>query len=135
MAAILVVEDNNLASEVLVRRLARRGHTVTSAANGLEGVTKAQAQLPDIILMDMDMPVVNGWEATRLLKSNDVTNGIPIIAVTAHFSEEDREKAMAAGCDAHESKPVEIDRLLELMESLLQKRRMEFANRFKKQRR
>jgi CheY-like chemotaxis protein len=135
MATILVVEDNTLASEVLVRRLSRRGHAVTSASNGLEGVTKAQAELPDIILMDMDMPIVDGWEATRLLKAGAATQTIPIIAITALSSDEDREKSIAAGCDAHEKKPVEIDRLLELMESLMLKRRMDFANRFKKQRR
>ena len=116
---ILLVEDNEMNRDMLSRRLERRGHTVVCAVDGGEGVAKAQAEAPDLILMDMSLPVVDGWEATRQLKTHPQTAGIPVIALTAHAMAGDREKALEAGCDDYDSKPIELPRLLTKIETLL----------------
>ncbi len=121
MAKILLVEDNEMNRDMLSRRLERRGYVVVMAVDGNEGVAKAQSENPDLILMDMSLPVLDGWEATKLLKSFPVTMKIPIIALTAHAMAGDREKAMEAGCDDYDTKPIELTRLLEKVEALLKK--------------
>jgi two-component system cell cycle response regulator DivK len=120
MARILLVEDNEMNRDMLSRRLIRRGYEVILAQDGQEGINAAQTQSPDLILMDMSLPVVDGWEATRRLKDAPATAGIPVVALTAHALTDDREKATRAGCDAYETKPVELPRLLETIERLLQ---------------
>jgi two-component system cell cycle response regulator DivK len=119
MAKILLVEDNEMNRDMLSRRLIRNGHEVSIAIDGQQGVDMALAQLPDLILMDMSLPVIDGWEATRLVRANDATRGIPVIALTAHAMAGDREKAMDAGCDDYDTKPVEITRLLGKITTLL----------------
>jgi CheY-like chemotaxis protein len=119
MARILLVEDNEDNRDMLSRRLERKGHDVTMAVDGGQGVEMARAQLPDLILMDMSLPVLDGWEATRQLKAGPETAGIPIIALTAHAMAGDREKAIQAGCDDYDIKPVELPRLLGKIASLL----------------
>ena len=119
MAKILLVEDNEMNRDMLSRRLERKGYTVVLAVDGAEGVAKAQAERPDLILMDMSLPVLDGWEATRQLKADDVTKAIPIIALTAHAMAEDERKAREAGCDDYDTKPVELPRLLGKIEALL----------------
>ena len=119
MARILLVEDNEMNRDMLSRRLVRRGYEVVIAVDGAEGVDIATAQKPDLILMDMSLPVMDGWEATRRLKAAEDTAAIPVIALTAHAMDSDREKAMAAGCDDYDTKPVELDRLLGKIEQLL----------------
>jgi CheY-like chemotaxis protein len=121
MAKILLVEDNEMNRDMLGRRLQRRGHEVLIAVDGAEGVAMAQADAPDLILMDMILPVMDGWEATRRLKSASDTRSIPVIALTAHAMSGDREKAIEAGCDDYDTKPVEFDRLLAKIEALLSK--------------
>ncbi|HUL11024.1 MAG TPA: response regulator [Methylococcaceae bacterium] len=121
MAKILLVEDNEMNRDMLGRRLQRRGHEVLIAVDGAEGVAMAQADAPDLILMDMILPVMDGWEATRRLKSASETRSIPVIALTAHAMSGDREKAIEAGCDDYDTKPVEFDRLLAKIEALLSK--------------
>jgi CheY-like chemotaxis protein len=121
MASILLVEDNEMNRDMLSRRLERKGYEVIMAVDGAEGVAKAESELPDIILMDMSLPILDGWEATRRLKSNDRTRNIPIIAQTAHAMAGDREKCLEAGCDDYATKPVELRVLLEKIEKLLQK--------------
>jgi len=116
---ILLVEDNEMNRDMLSRRLTKRGYEVSIAVDGAEGLEKARAEAPDLILMDMSLPVIDGWEATRQLKSEDATRGIPVVALTAHAMSTDRDKALEAGCDAYETKPVELPRLLEAMEKLL----------------
>jgi two-component system cell cycle response regulator DivK len=116
---ILLVEDNEMNRDMLSRRLARKGYEVSIAVNGLEGVEKAQTELPDIILMDMSLPELDGWEATRRLKSAEETNKIPILGLSAHAMAGDREKAMQAGCNDYDTKPVEFKRLLGKIEELL----------------
>ncbi len=116
---ILLVEDNEMNRDMLSRRLTRKGYEVSIAVNGLEGVEKAQTELPDIILMDMSLPELDGWEATRRLKSAEETNKIPILGLSAHAMAGDREKAMQAGCDDYDTKPVEFKRLLGKIEELL----------------
>lgn len=116
---ILLVEDNEMNRDMLSRRLARKGYEVSIAVNGLEGVEKAQTELPDIILMDMSLPELDGWEATRRLKSAEGTDKIPILGLSAHAMAGDREKAMHAGCDDYDTKPVEFKRLLGKIEELL----------------
>jgi CheY-like chemotaxis protein len=113
MAKILLVEDNELNRDMLSRRLARRDHEVVIAVDGQQGVEMAASEGPDLILMDMSLPVIDGWEATRRLKADDATRGIPIIALTAHAMAGDREKTLAAGCDDYDTKPIELTRLLE----------------------
>jgi CheY-like chemotaxis protein len=119
MARILLVEDNEMNRDMLSRRLIRRGYQVILAQDGQEGLDAARNQSPDLILMDMSLPVIDGWEATRRLKSTPATAGIPVVALTAHALSDDREKATRAGCDAYETKPVELPRLLETIERLL----------------
>ena len=121
MPKVLVVEDNEMNREMLSRRLERRGYEVITAVDGEDGVNKAQSESPDMILMDMDLPVLDGWAATRQLKDSPDTRLIPVIALTAHAMAGDREKAMDAGCDDYDTKPVEFSRLLEKMEKLLGK--------------
>ena len=119
MAKILLVEDNEMNRDMLSRRLVRNGHEVLIAIDGKQGVDMALSQLPDLILMDMSLPVIDGWEATRQVRANDATRGIPVIALTAHAMAGDREKAMEAGCDDYDTKPVEIARLLGKITALL----------------
>jgi CheY-like chemotaxis protein len=119
MTKILLVEDNEMNRDMLSRRLSRNGFDIILAVNGQEGVDLALAQSPDLILMDMSLPVLDGWEATRRLKANAATAKIPVIALTAHAMIQDKEKAMAAGCDEFDTKPVELPRLLEKIKALL----------------
>jgi len=121
MPKILLVEDNEMNRDMLSRRLERRGYQVVIAVDGNEGVAKAQTENPDLILMDMSLPVLDGWEATKLIKSFPVTMNIPVIALTAHAMAGDRDKALQAGCDDYDTKPIEFPRLLEKMEALLKK--------------
>ncbi|MBI2876396.1 MAG: response regulator [Candidatus Tectomicrobia bacterium] len=120
MPKILLVEDNEMNRDMLSRRLARKGYQVITAVDGAQGVLMAQSEAPDLILMDMSLPVLDGWEATRRLKGTPQTRSIPIIALTAHAMSGDREKALEAGCDDYDIKPVELPRLLAKMEALLQ---------------
>jgi two-component system, cell cycle response regulator DivK len=119
MAKILLVEDNEMNRDMLSRRLVRNGHEVVIAIDGQQGVNMALSERPDLILMDMSLPVIDGWEATRQVRANDVTRKIPVIALTAHAMSGDREKAIEAGCDDYDTKPVEITRLLGKMTALL----------------
>lgn len=119
MPAILLVEDNALNRDMLSRRLVRRGYTVIEAFDGEQGYAMACAESPDLILMDIGLPGMDGWQATRLLKSNASTRAIPIIALTAHALVTDREKAREVGCDDYDTKPVEFVRLIEKIENLL----------------
>ncbi|GGC85532.1 response regulator [Chelatococcus reniformis] len=119
MTRILLVEDNEMNRDMLSRRLARQGFEVAIAVDGQQGVDMARADRPDLILMDISLPVLDGWEATRLLKEDGATSAIPIIALTAHAMAQDREKALAIGCDDFDTKPVELPRLLEKMRALL----------------
>ena len=121
MAKILLVEDNEMNRDMLSRRLARKGFDVSLAVDGAEGVAKARAEKPDLILLDMSLPVLDGWQAARQLKGADDTRAIPIIALTAHAMAGDREKALEAGCDDYDTKPIELPRLLEKMAALLPK--------------
>ncbi len=121
MAKILLVEDNEMNRDMLGRRLQRRGYEVLIAVDGAEGMAMAQRDGPDLILMDMSLPVIDGWEATRRLKAAPETQAIPIIALTAHAMSGDREKAMEAGADDYDTKPIEIDKLLAKVEALLNK--------------
>ena len=121
MAKILLVEDNEENRDMLARRLTRRGYEVVIALDGGQGVAMAQSEIPDLILMDMDLPVLNGWEATRHLKAAPATQAIPIIALTAHAMMGDREKAIDAGCDDYDTKPIEFSRLIEKIEAFLGK--------------
>ncbi len=123
MAKILLVEDNEMNRDMLSRRLVRSGYEVVIAVNGEEGVTLARTASPDVILMDMSLPVLDGWEATRRVKSDPGTREIPVIALTAHAMSGDREKAREAGCDDFDTKPVEYTRLLSKIEGLLQGRK------------
>ena len=120
-ARILLVEDNELNRDMLSRRLARHGYEVMIAVDGAEGVAMAGAERPDLILLDMSLPVMDGWEATRRLKADDATKAIPVIALTAHAMESDREQAMQAGCDDFDTKPIELPRLLGKINALLPK--------------
>jgi CheY-like chemotaxis protein len=116
---ILVVEDNEMNRDMLSRRLERRGYQVAIALDGQEGVARARSEPPDLILMDMSLPVLDGWEASRQLKAAPETRAIPIIALTAHAMSGDRDRALAAGCDDYDTKPIELPRLLEKIERLL----------------
>jgi two-component system cell cycle response regulator DivK len=122
LAKILLVEDNEMNRDMLSRRLTKRGYEVVIAVEGEQGVALARTDSPDLVLMDMSLPVLDGWEATRRLKSDPATRQIPIIALTAHAMAGDREKAREAGCDDFDTKPVELPRLLSKIEGLLQKR-------------
>jgi CheY-like chemotaxis protein len=119
MPKILLVEDNDMNRDMLSRRLIKRGHEVVIAVDGREGVEKARAEAPALVLMDMSLPVLDGWEATRELRADPATRSIPVIALTAHAMAGDREKALAAGCDDFDTKPIEIDWLLGKIEALL----------------
>jgi two-component system cell cycle response regulator DivK len=119
MAKILLVEDNEMNRDMLSRRLVRRGYEVVVAVDGREGVAKARAEVPALVLMDMSLPVLDGWEATRELRADPTTRAIPVIALTAHAMAGDREKALAVGCDDFDTKPIELERLLGKIEALL----------------
>ena len=121
MTKILLVEDNEMNRDMLSRRLQRKGYEVLIAVDGEEGVTLTQAERPDLVLMDMSLPILDGWEATRRLKANPVTQTIPIIALTAHAMAGDREKAIEAGCDDYDTKPIEFPRLLAKIKEKLDK--------------
>jgi CheY-like chemotaxis protein len=119
MAKILLVEDNEMNRDMLSRRLERRGYEVVIAVDGQQGVDLAQSASPDLILMDMSLPVIDGWEATRQLKAMEAMKAVPIIALTAHAMSGDREKALEAGCNDYDTKPIELPRLLGKIEALL----------------
>jgi len=119
MPKILLVEDQEMNRDMLSRRLKKRGYDVAMAVDGAEGLEMASSESPDLILMDMSLPVIDGWEATRRLKADEATRSIPVVALTAHAMSSDREKALEAGCDGYETKPVELPRLLETIEKLL----------------
>ncbi|HUE19662.1 MAG TPA: response regulator, partial [Stellaceae bacterium] len=118
---ILLVEDNEMNRDMLSRRLSRKGYAVVMAPDGQQGVDLAASEMPDLILMDMSLPVLNGWEATRTVKGDDATKTIPVIALTAHAMAGDREKALEAGCDDYDTKPVDFPRLLGKIEALLRR--------------
>ena len=122
MPKILLVEDNEMNRDMLSRRLQRKGFEVIIAVDGAQGVAMAQADAPDLILMDMSLPALDGWEATRQLKAAPETRDIPIIALTAHAMAGDRERALEAGCDDYETKPVEFGRLLAKVQALLDRK-------------
>ena len=119
MPKILIIEDNEMNRDMLSRRLARQGFEIVLAVDGKQGVEAASKEMPDLILMDMSLPVMNGWEATEKVKSNPATKNIPVIALTAHAMSEDREKCIAAGCNDFDTKPVDLPRLLEKIKALI----------------
>ena len=119
MTTILIVEDNEMNRDMLSRRLERKGYAVLIAVDGEMGIDVARTKAPDLILMDMSLPVVDGWEATRRIKADDALKHIPVIALTAHAMANDREKALEAGCDDYDTKPIELPRLLAKIERLL----------------
>lgn len=119
MPKILLVEDNEMNRDMLSRRLIRRGYEVVMAEDGAKGVELANSERPDLILMDLSLPVMDGWEATRTLKANDSTKAIPVIALTAHAMKSDEDKAKEAGCDDFDTKPVDLNRLIEKMDKYL----------------
>jgi CheY-like chemotaxis protein len=120
MPRILIVEDNDLNRDMLSRRLARKGFEVATAIDGITGIEAARGEAPDLILMDLSLPELDGWEATRRLKAAPETQSIPVIALTAHAMTGDREKALEAGCDEYATKPVDMPKLLQMIERLLQ---------------
>jgi CheY-like chemotaxis protein len=119
MAKILIVEDNEMNRDMLSRRLERRGYAIVIAVDGGAGVEKARTEAPDLILMDVSLPVMDGWEASRRIKGDPATAAIPIIALTAHAMTSDRDKSLKAGCNDYDTKPVELPRLLGKIEALL----------------
>lgn len=119
MTRVLLVEDNELNRDMLSRRLERRGFNVLLAVDGQQGIDMAIEHIPEIILMDMNLPIIDGWEATRTLKANPATQNIPVIGLTAHAMTGDREKCLAAGCDQYDTKPIDFESLLEKIQSLL----------------
>ncbi|MES2940580.1 MAG: response regulator [Pseudomonadota bacterium] len=119
MPTLLIVEDNEMNRDMLSRRLQRRGYEVLLATDGAQGLAAARDSLPDLVLMDMSLPVIDGWEATRQLKAEAATRAIPVIALTAHAMSGDRQKAVDAGCDDFDTKPIELVRLLEKIEHWL----------------
>lgn len=121
MPKILLVEDNELNRDMLSRRLQRKGYEVVMAVDGQQGIDLALSESPDLILMDMSLPVVDGWEATRRIKAEPGAQGVPVIALTAHAMAGDRDKALEAGCDDYDTKPIDLPRLLEKIETLLGK--------------
>jgi CheY-like chemotaxis protein len=123
MTKILLVEDNEMNRDMLSRRLIRKGFEVIMAIDGEQALALAQSELPDLILMDMSLPVIDGWEATRRVKAAEATSNIPIIALTAHAMSGDREKTLNAGCDDYDTKPIEMPRLLEKIDALLRRPR------------
>ncbi len=121
MATVLLVEDNELNRDMLSRRLSRSGYEVILALDGEQAIRMAESRQPDIILMDMSLPVLSGWEATRRIKATPSTSKIPVIALTAHAMAKDRDEALACGCNDYDTKPVELPRLLQKISSLLEK--------------
>jgi CheY-like chemotaxis protein len=119
MPKILLVEDNEMNRDMLSRRLIRKGYEVVMALDGQQAIDMAASERPDVILMDMSLPVIDGWEATRRVKAADGTRGIPVIALTAHAMAGDREKALEAGCDDYDTKPIDLPRLLEKITAVL----------------
>ena len=119
MAKILLVEDNEMNRDMLSRRLTKRGHEVVIAVDGQEGVNMASSEAPEIILLDMSLPIMDGWEAAKVLKAAEATRSIPIIALTAHAMAGDRERCLEAGCEDYDTKPVEFKRLLGKIDALL----------------
>jgi CheY-like chemotaxis protein len=119
MPKILLVEDNEMNRDMLSRRLVRNGFEVAVATDGGQGVAMATSEKPDLILMDLSLPVIDGWEATRRVKADPLTKSIPVIALTAHAMSDDKEKALAAGCDDFDTKPVELPRLLAKIQALI----------------
>ncbi|WP_186479987.1 response regulator [Synechococcus sp. NOUM97013] len=119
MTTILLVEDNELNRDMLSRRLSRKGFEVQFAFDGQEAVEKAKALMPDLVLMDIGLPVIDGYDATRAIKSDDATKAIPVIALTAHAMAEDRKRCLDAGCDDFDTKPIDLSRLLEKIQTLL----------------
>lgn len=119
MTKILIVEDNEMNRDMLSRRLVKNGFEISLAVNGQEGVDRAQEEMPDLILMDMSLPVIDGWEATQQIKQLPETSHIPVIALTAHAMAEDRERALNAGCDEYDTKPVDLQRLLGKINTLI----------------
>jgi len=119
MTTILIIEDNEMNRDMLSRRLERKGYEVLIAVDGQTGIDMARANAPDLILMDMSLPVMDGWEATRRMKADDALRHIPVIALTAHAMANDRDKALQAGCDDYDTKPIELSGLLAKMETLL----------------
>jgi len=119
MGKVLLIEDNEMDRDMLSRRLIRRRFQVVIAIDGQQGIDLARSERPDIILMDMSLPVIDGWEATRRVKADDATRGVPVSGLTAHVMSGDREKAIKAGCDYYDTKPVEFDRLIAKIERLL----------------
>jgi two-component system, cell cycle response regulator DivK len=119
MAKILLVEDNEMNRDMLSRRLERKGHQVIMAVDGQQALDLASAEKPELILMDMSLPIISGWEATQKLKANEATRAIPVIALTAHAMAEDEKRARESGCDDYDTKPVELPRLLGKIEALL----------------
>jgi CheY-like chemotaxis protein len=124
MPKILLVEDNEMNRDMLSRRLERKGYLVVTAQDGKQGYLLARSETPDLVLMDISLPTMDGWEVTRLLKADESTRHIPIIVLTAHALVGDREKAFAAGCDDYDTKPVEFARLSEKIENLLVERKL-----------
>ena len=129
MPKVLLVEDNDMNRDMLSRRLARRGFDVLMALDGEQGVQMAKTELPDLILMDMSLPVLDGWEATRRIKAEASTKSIPLIALTAHAMAGDREKSLQAGCDDYDTKPIELLRLLDKMDRLLNENTLSVKSR------
>ncbi|MGR8981159.1 MAG: response regulator [Gammaproteobacteria bacterium] len=125
MTTILLVEDNELNRDMLSRRLIKKGFGIIIASDGAESIRLAKEALPDLILMDMSLPVMDGWEATQQIKRDSVTENIPVIALTAHAMEDDRQKALASGCDEYDTKPIELSRLLTKIQYLLAERHVE----------
>ena len=119
MSRILIVEDNEMNRDMLSRRLERKGYEVLLAVDGESGIEAARTHAPDLVLMDMSLPVIDGWEATRRMKDDFALRHIPIIALTAHAMSNDRDKALKAGCDDYDTKPIELPRLLAKIEALL----------------
>lgn len=119
MTKILLVEDNEMNRDMLSRRLGKRGYEIVIATDGVQGVDLARTELPDLILMDMSLPLKDGWQATAEIKADPATSAIPIIGLSAHAMSGDRDKAVEAGCDDYDTKPVELDRLLKKIEALL----------------
>ena len=119
MTRILLVEDNEMNRDMLSRRLARRGYEILIAVDGMQGIEMARREAPDIILMDMSLPDVDGWETTRRMRSDDALRDVPIIALTAHAMAGDREKALGAGCDDYDTKPVDLGRLIDKITALV----------------
>jgi two-component system, cell cycle response regulator DivK len=119
MAKILVVEDNEINRDMMVRRLQRRGYTIVTAVDGQQGVDMTHSEKPDLVLMDMSLPVLNGWDATRQIKGDPDVKNVPVVGLTAHAMVGDRDQALQAGCDDYATKPVEFEKLIELINRLI----------------